>query len=182
MTAKWTKLADEAGLTKHGRITGLTIHAVACGRNADDDVTLCPMDRVPARIAEIARGPSAQTRTVRADRAFMARALSVDATTATALIVRAVIGRWVHMRGNADPACRHEAAALELAEDHLGQLGHATGRAARSNRNQVAPAHIVAPISHSGPHDVVAKAMAQYLRQVGGRHVVFAGTSPMSAT
>lgn len=176
MYEQWKELARESGVMDGNGIQGITVRQVP-GMDMDD-VVLCPASDADARIAQM--GTSRTARRLNAERMFMARALKHDAETALAILVRAVIGRWVHSRGRIGIDDVHERRAWTLLENHMAAMGQSVAMEVTAGRQQIADTHIKAPISHSGPDDVIRKAVAQLAKQIGGRHVIVMGKSPLA--
>ena len=172
----WTDMVRDAGVVDCGRLSGVTVRSAGCA--IVDDVVLCPASNADDRIRSI-NASSSQRRTI-PERVFMARALRNDAETATAILVRAVIGRWVHARGRRDVEDQHERRAWTVLDNHLRSVGQCADTPVTAGRQQIAEAHIRPPVAHRDAADVVRKAMAQIARQIDGRHVIVMGGSPLA--
>lgn len=176
MNNKWNDMLHEAGVIDGKGITGIIVRQVP-GYDADD-IILCPCEDADSRIAQLSG--SRGNRRLQAERVFMARALRNDAETAIALLVRAVIGRWVHARGSRTIDNTHERRTWAMLDDHLAAKGLRVDSEVTAGRLQISDTHIKAPIAHEGPIDVIRKAVGQIRKQIDGRHIIVFGTSPLA--
>ena len=170
-------MVRDAGVVGGGRLRDVNVRSA--GASVVDDVILCPPEGVASRIASLSGGsPSRRTAP---ERVFLARALRNDAETAAALLVRAVIGRWVHARGRRDVDDAHERRAWAVIDNHLRSVGQPVDSPVTAGAGQLAATHIKPPVAHADAADVVRKAMSQVVRQLDGRHVIVMGKSPLAA-
>jgi len=166
----WNDLSTSAGIITNGQITEFQVRQVktCSGINGATDLIICDRKDVDSRIAARSSGT---TRSVGPERLYMARAFARDAGTAAALMVRAVIGRWIRDRGWCASHDAHETEALNLIDKHLSDAGVKV-QPIGAPVAQVPATHIVAPIKHEGAVDVLCKAMRQLGRQIDGRVVI----------
>lgn len=176
MSYKWKDLVNEAGIVRDKKLNGITVRHLP---NLDaDDVVLCPISETDKRMMVLKE--SRAPRRMQPERVFMARALKNDAETATALLVRAIIGRWIFSRGKRSPTEGHELKAWTLLNDHLSECGQQTDIDPIAGRHQIPDTYITAPIFHESPADVVKKAIGQLSKQIGTRDIIVFGESPLA--
>lgn len=175
--SRWSELLKSAGIVEKGKINEITIKCSL--QRSGDDVVMCPADQVEARMASLQR--PRPPRAPNPERAFLARALRTEAEVATALLVRAVIGTWVYMRGETGIKDQHERRVWALIEAQLLLSGQNINADVIAGHRQIQHQHIQPPIDHSGPEDVVIKAMKQIKKQIAGRHLIVMGESPLAA-
>ncbi len=175
--SRWSELLKSAGIVEKGKINEITVRSSLS--RSGDDVVLCPADQVDARLASMARPKAA--RAPNPERTFLARALRTEAEVAAALLVRAVIGTWVYMRGETGIKDPNEKRVWSLIEAQLLLSGHHVNEEVISGRRQIQHQHIQPPIDHSSPEEVVIKAMKQIKKQISGRHLIVTGESPLAA-
>lgn len=169
-------MVRDAGVVEEGRLSGITVRTA--GVTDVDDVVLCPAASADERV--MALNAAGTQRRTSPERVFLARVLRNDAETAAAMLVRAVIGRWVHARGRRDVDDAHERRAWTVLDNHLRSVGQPADMPVTAGRQQIAETHIKPPIAHSDAAEVVRKAMAQVVRQMDGRHVIVMGGSPLA--
>jgi hypothetical protein len=173
----WSDLVRDAGVADGGRLSGIMVHGTSGAQI--DDVVLCPPAAVKDRLATLASGGGGR-RTI-PERVFLARALRNDADTAAAILVRAVIGKWVHARGRRDVEDADEKRVWAVIDNHLNAVGQPATATVTAGARQIADTHIKPPVAHNGAADVVRKAMAQIVRQLDGRQVIIMGGSPLAS-
>lgn len=170
-TANWKDIVEKTGVVNiDGGITGIVVRMVD---GATEDLILCDPADADRRAAEAGRSTGNRTR--QAERIFMARALRRPPNTATAILVRAVIGRWIHQRGDRHVRNEHERSAVEIIERHLHSEGLSPEGDITAGRMQVAPSCIRTPTAHLDVADVIAKAMEQIRKQIDGRTAIVVG-------
>lgn len=175
--SRWSELLKNAGIVEKGKITEITVKCSL--QRSGDDVVMCPPDQVETRLASLKRPRPA--RAPNPERTFLARALRTEAEVATALLIRAVIGTWVYMRGETEIKDPNERRVWSLIESQLILSGQNINEDVIAGRRQIQHQHIQPPVDHSGPEDVVIKAMKQIKKQISGRHLIVMGKSPLAA-
>lgn len=177
--ARWNDLVERSSVIDGACLKGVTVRSAGISQNRED-VVLCPSDMADERLRRMQTAGHA-ARTLQVERVFFSRAFSRDALTATAMLVRAVVSAWTAMRGQSKINNEHEKRAVALAEAQLDLCGISFDDDILSAQRQISRCQIKPPTAHNGPHDVVAKAIEQISRQIGDRHVILIGESPMAS-
>lgn len=176
--ARWADLLGRSGAIDCARLLGIRVRAAKISVT-QEDVILCPAEMADERIRNM-RSSVRSARTMQPERMFLSRALSKDASTAAAMLVRAVVANWTAMRGHKKIHDEHERRAVALAEAQLSLNGITYDEEILSAQRQISSNHIKAPVAHDGPHEVIRKAIEQMAKQIGGRHVILVGDGPMA--